>query len=140
MSGVRRAGAASVLRARCERPHGDAGRGAAEDGARGRATARAPFHARRPGAAAPKGRREAVAAEGWRMPTVDEAVSLLRPGQALGEFCHRPFGDRYLWLWTADRRSFTSAWFVDVGGAAVLAQDRTCRFHVRLVRSVQQVG
>lgn len=80
-------------------------------------------------------RREAVAAEGWRMPTVDEAVSLLRPGQELGEFCHRPFGDRYLWLWTADRRSFTSAWFVDVGGAAVLAQDRTCRFHVRLVRS-----
>lgn len=80
-------------------------------------------------------RREAVAPEGWRMPTVDEAVSLLRPGQELGEFCHRPFGDRYLWLWTADRRSFTSAWFVDVGGAAVLAQDRTCRFHVRLVRS-----
>jgi serine/threonine-protein kinase len=85
-------------------------------------------------------RRQAVAEEGWRMPTVDEAVSLLRPGQELGEFCRRPFGDRYLWLWTADRRSFTSAWFVDVGGAAVLAQDRTCRFHVRLVRSVRQVG
>lgn len=85
-------------------------------------------------------RRDAVAAEGWRMPTVDEAVSLLRPGQELGEFCRRPFGDRYLWLWTADRRSFTSAWFVDVGGAAVLAQDRTCRFHVRLVRSVQRAG
>ena len=81
-------------------------------------------------------RRPEVAAEGWRMPTVEEAVSLLRPGQELGEFCHRPFGDRYLWLWTADRRSFTSAWFVDVGGAAVLAQDRSCRFHVRLVRSL----
>lgn len=79
--------------------------------------------------------RPAVAGEGWRMPTVEEAVSLLRPGQGLEEFCHRPFGDRYLWLWTADRRSFTSAWFVDVGGGAVLAQDRTCRFHVRPVRS-----
>lgn len=85
-------------------------------------------------------RRPEVAAEGWRMPTAEEAVSLLRPGQELGEFCNRPFGDRYLWLWTADRRSFTSAWFLDVGGAAVLAQDRTCRFHVRLVRSVQQAG
>lgn len=72
----------------------------------------------------------------WRMPTVEEAVSLLRPGQGLMEFCHRPFEDRYLWIWTADRRSYTSAWFVDVGGGAVLAQDRSCRFHVRLVRSV----
>lgn len=72
----------------------------------------------------------------WRMPTVEEAVSLLRPGQGLGEFCHRPFNDRYLWLWTADRRSYTSAWFVDVGGGAVLAQDRSCRFYARLVRSV----
>ena len=73
--------------------------------------------------------------DGWRMPTVEELVSLLRPGQGLGEFCHRPFGDRYLWLWTGDRRSYTSAWFVDVGGGAVLAQDKSCRFHVRLVRS-----
>ena len=80
--------------------------------------------------------REGVAGNGWRMPTVEEAASLLRPELDLVEFCHRPFGDRYLWLWTADRRSFTSAWFIDVGGGAVLAQDRTCRFHVRLVRSV----
>jgi serine/threonine-protein kinase len=79
--------------------------------------------------------RESATADGWRMPTVEEAVSLLRPELELEEFCHRPFGDRYLWLWTADRRSFTSAWFLDVGGGAVLAQDRTCRFHVRLVRS-----
>jgi serine/threonine-protein kinase len=76
-----------------------------------------------------------AAAEGWRMPTVEELVSLLRPGLELDEFCHRPFGDRYLWLWTGDRRSYTSAWFVDVGGGAVLAQDRSCRFHIRLVRS-----
>lgn len=77
----------------------------------------------------------ASVAEGWRMPTVEELVSLLRPGQGLMEFCHRPFEDRYLWVWTGDRRSYTSAWFVDVGGGAVLAQDRSCRFHVRLVRS-----
>jgi len=72
----------------------------------------------------------------WRMPTVEEVVSLLRPGQGLVEFCQRPFEDRYLWVWTGDRRSYTSAWFVDVGGGAVLAQDRSCRFHVRPVRSV----
>lgn len=78
----------------------------------------------------------ASVADGWRMPTVAEVVSLLRPGQGLVEFCHRPFEGRYLWVWTGDRRSYTSAWFVDVGGGAVLAQDRSCRFHVRLVRSV----
>jgi len=72
----------------------------------------------------------------WRVPTVEEAVSLLRPGQGLVEFCQRLFEDRYLWIWTADRRSYTSAWFVDVGGGAVLAQDRSCRFYVRLVRSI----
>jgi len=73
--------------------------------------------------------------ETWRLPTVEELASLLRPSQELAEFCHRPFGDRYLWLWSADRRSHTSAWFVDVGGGAVLAQDMSCRFHVRPVRS-----
>jgi serine/threonine-protein kinase len=80
--------------------------------------------------------RAAVAGEGWRLPTVEELVSLLRPVQDLDTFCHRPFEDRYLWIWTADRRSHTSAWFVDVGGSAVLAQERTCRFHARPVRSV----
>jgi len=77
----------------------------------------------------------ASVADAWRMPTVEEVVSLLRPGQGLVEFCHRPFEGRYLWVWTGDRRSYTSAWFVDVGGGAVLAQDRSCRFHVRPVRS-----
>lgn len=77
---------------------------------------------------------DAATGEGWRLPTVEELVSLLRPVQDLDTFCHRPFEDRYLWIWTADRRSHTSAWFVDVGGSAVLAQERTCRFHVRPVR------
>lgn len=70
----------------------------------------------------------------WRLPTVEELASLLRPTADLDHFCQRPFGDRYLWIWSADRRSFTTAWFVDVGGGAVLAQDMTCRFHVRPVR------
>ncbi len=71
---------------------------------------------------------------GWRLPTVDELVSLLRTNLDPAQFCQRPFDDRYLWIWTGDRRSYTSAWFVDVGGGAVLARDMTCHFHVRPVR------
>lgn len=72
---------------------------------------------------------------GWRLPTVEELVSLLRPWQNPAQFCQQPFDRRYLWIWTGDRRGFTSAWFVDVGSGAVLAQDMTCRFHVRPVRT-----
>lgn len=71
---------------------------------------------------------------GWCLPTVDELVSLLRTNLDPAQFCQRPFDDRYLWIWTGDRRSYTSAWFVDVGGGAVLARDMTCHFHVRPVR------
>lgn len=70
----------------------------------------------------------------WRLPTVEELVSLLRPQQDLEQFCQRSFVNPYLWVWTGDRRSFTTAWFVDVSGGAVLAQDMTCRFYVRPVR------
>jgi hypothetical protein len=70
------------------------------------------------------------------MPTVEELVSLLRPGQELGEFC-QTLWRKVLVALDRDRRGYTSAWFVDVGGAAVLAQDRTCRFHVRPVRSFE---
>lgn len=76
----------------------------------------------------------------WRLPTVEELASLLRSGLSLERFCDRPFGDRYLWIWTGDRRSFTSAWFVDVGGGAVLAQDMSCRFHVRPVCMLEPSG
>lgn len=72
----------------------------------------------------------------WRMPTVEEVVTLLEPDTTLETFCPAgQFSGEHLWLWTGDRRGFTSAWFVDVVSRAVLAQDMTCRFHVRPVRS-----
>lgn len=74
--------------------------------------------------------------QAWRLPTVEELVTLLEPDTTLERFCpNGQFGGEHLWLWTGDRRAFTSAWFVDVVSRAVLAQDMTCRFYVRPVRT-----
>ena len=54
----------------------------------------------------------------WRLPTVEELASLLQPNQDPTQFCQRSFDNRYLWIWSGDRRSYTSAWFVEIGRAS----------------------
>jgi serine/threonine-protein kinase len=70
----------------------------------------------------------------WRLPTVEELATLLRPKERIEDFCSPAWFDQNKpWLWTADRRSFTSAWFVDVANGAVMWQDLTCRFYALAV-------
>jgi serine/threonine-protein kinase len=70
----------------------------------------------------------------WRLPTVEELATLLHPKERIEDFCSPAWFDQNKpWLWTADRRSFTSAWFVDVANGAVMWQDLTCRFYVLAV-------
>jgi len=72
----------------------------------------------------------------WRLPTVEELVSLLRPKRVLEDFCAPDLWrtkDRK-WLWSADLRTASQAWLVDLEQGAVLAADRTCLFHVLPVR------
>jgi serine/threonine-protein kinase len=72
----------------------------------------------------------------WRLPTVEELLSLLQPRQSLEDFCGPDLWqlrDRS-WLWSADTLSRTKSWIVDMDQGAVLAQDRMCRFHVLPVR------
>ncbi|MBC7356221.1 MAG: protein kinase [Desulfomicrobiaceae bacterium] len=77
--------------------------------------------------------RQFAAEDGWRLPTVEEGARLL--GQS-----HCPMWPalpHVAWLWTADRRSFTSAWCLDVRGGAVTWQDCGpvgCLAHVLGVR------
>jgi serine/threonine-protein kinase len=72
----------------------------------------------------------------WRLPTVEELVTLLCPKKSIEDFCSPAWFDQNKpWLWTSDRRSFISAWFVDVASGAVGWQDFTCRFHVLAVAS-----
>lgn len=72
----------------------------------------------------------------WRLPTVDELMSLLGPRQSLEDFCGPDLWQLKdsSWLWSADSQTRTKNWIVDMDQGAVLAQDRMCRFHVLPVR------
>lgn len=72
----------------------------------------------------------------WRLPTVEELLSLLGPRQSLEDFCGPDLWQlKYRsWLWSADTLTRTKSWIVDMDQGAVLAQDHMCRFHVLPVR------
>ncbi|TVQ99049.1 MAG: DUF1566 domain-containing protein [Desulfovibrionales bacterium] len=73
----------------------------------------------------------------WRLPTVDELLTLLEPDAPLDDFCLQPvFDRRQSRLWSADRRTFISAWVVDVESGYLGWQDFTCPAFVRAVSSV----
>ena len=70
----------------------------------------------------------------WRLPTVEELMSLLIPVPHRDDYCMEPiFGRARKWLWSADRRSFSAAWYVSADMGYVSWQDFTCRFFVRAV-------
>lgn len=76
----------------------------------------------------------------WRLPTVDELCTLLAPPPEGGGHCVPPALDPAPDpLWTADRKSFTAGWFVSTSMGFVGWQDDTCRFHVRVVRTVRDI-
>ena len=79
---------------------------------------------------------EADASAPWRLPTVNELLSLLpasdgspEPGAATAAWPGK-------WLWSCDRHGRYESWYVnmDMGFAGV--QDQTCLNHVRAVRTV----
>ena len=75
----------------------------------------------------------------WRLPTVEELITLLRPKRVLGDFCALdPWrAETRKWVWSADLRTAAQAWLVDLEQGAVLAADRTCLFHVLPVRDAE---
>jgi serine/threonine-protein kinase len=81
--------------------------------------------------------RERVGArDRWRLPTIPELMSLLRPTPHGVDFCVPPAFDRnQKSLWSSDRRSFTAAWFVDSEMGFVGWRDMSGRCCVRAVCS-----
>lgn len=72
----------------------------------------------------------------WRLPTVAELLTLLRPSPSGTDYCLADdFAPHHKRLWSSDRRSFTSAWYVSLELGFVAWQDRTFPNHVKPVRS-----
>ncbi len=72
----------------------------------------------------------------WRLPTIAELSSLLRPAPRAQALCIAPIFDPELrWLWSSDRRSFTSAYYADLELGFVGWQDSSATYHVRAVCS-----
>lgn len=74
--------------------------------------------------------------EDWRLPTVAELLTLLRPPPPDSDDCLPPeFAPHQKRLWSCDRRSYTSAWYVSLELGFVAWQDRTFACHVKAVRT-----
>jgi len=71
----------------------------------------------------------------WRMPTIDELITLFTGRTEPGDFCQESiFDPRKARLWSSDTKAFTAAWYADAELGFVAWQDRTCRFFARAVR------
>ena len=72
----------------------------------------------------------------WRLPTVEELISIMVPPPDETDFCLAShFDNRQRWIWSADRRSFKSAWYVNVEMGFVAAYDCSGFFYAKAVCS-----
>jgi len=75
--------------------------------------------------------------QNWRLPTVAELLTLLRRPPSGTDYCLvKDFAPHQKRLWSCDRRTFTSAWYVSLELGFVAWQDRTFANHVKAVRSI----
>lgn len=79
--------------------------------------------------------KDSASTRPWRLPTVEELITLIQPKTQPEDLCTPTIVDTgRKWFWSADTRTFTQAWFVDLENGYVAGQDRTCLFHVLAVK------
>jgi len=78
---------------------------------------------------------------GWRLPSAEELAGILTPPAQFADHCESPvFDPAQRLLWSADRRTFTQAWFADVELGALAWADFTCARSARAVRDADDGG
>jgi len=74
----------------------------------------------------------------WRLPTVDELLSLVQPEGMMENICIDEIFERTKkWLWSCDCRSAVAAWYVSMDMGFVAWQDHSCCYFVRAVSSLR---
>ena len=77
----------------------------------------------------------------WRLPTIDELITLLQPNPTGEEHCLPPIFDRRPErLWSCDRRTYTSAWYVNLDLGFVAWQDFSCLNAIKAVRRRRRIA
>jgi len=71
----------------------------------------------------------------WRLPTLEEAVSLMEPKKLDGLYLDSVFERKQSWIWTVDQESAGRAWVVDFGVGDCLRFGDDYGYFVRAVRS-----
>lgn len=73
--------------------------------------------------------------QGWRLPTVNELLSILKPPPPGEDFCLEPiFSSLQKWIWSGDSRSLKAAWLVNVDMGFVMSGDVLDTYYVKGVR------
>ncbi len=74
--------------------------------------------------------------QNWRLPTVDELVTLINPNPQGAALCvESVFGKTQRWAWSIDRHSYVSAYYLDMELGFVGWQDFSAPYYVRAVSS-----
>ena len=72
--------------------------------------------------------------ECWRMPTAAELLTIISPLPKGTGLCLEPVFDlRQHWLWSADRATFTSAWYASLELGFIDSSDLSSYYHVKAV-------
>jgi len=70
----------------------------------------------------------------WRLPTLEEAMSLTEPKERGRPFINPIFDEAQIWIWTADKPTAAAAWYVDFVDGYCSDGPIGNVYHVRAVR------